>query len=113
VHLPAGITTEWVKQLTAEQLVTVRDRRGFSKLEWRQMRERNEALDCRVYARAAAWLLGIDRWTEAKWQSLEQQVADDWPKEQQAGQVRLPAKAGEKRRSNWFSGRDAGRGWLR
>ncbi len=113
VHLPAGITAEWVKQLTAEQLVTVRDRRGFSKLEWRQMRERNEALDCRVYARAAAWLLGIDRWTEAKWQSLERQVADDRPKEQQAGQVRLPVKAGEKRRSDWFSGRDAGRGWLR
>jgi len=113
VHLPAGITAEWVKQLTAEQLVTVRDRRGFSKLEWRQMRERNEALDCRVYARAAAWLLGIDRWTEAKWQSLEQQVADDRPKEQQAGQVRLPVKAGEKRRSQWFFGRDAGRGWLR
>ena len=30
IHLPAGISAEWVKQLTAEQLVTVRDRRGFT-----------------------------------------------------------------------------------
>jgi phage terminase large subunit GpA-like protein len=112
IHLPSGITSEWVKQLTAEQLVTVRDRRGFSKLEWRQMRERNEALDCRVYARAAAWLLGIDRWQDAKWQSLEQQVASDRPKEQQAGQVRQQVKPGDKRRSDWFGGRNEN-GWFR
>jgi phage terminase large subunit GpA-like protein len=75
VHLPLGVTAEWVRQLVAEQLVTVRDRRGGTKLEWRQMRERNEALDCRVYARAAAWLAGIDRWTDAVWRDLERQVA--------------------------------------
>ena len=38
------------------------------------MRERNEALDCRVYARAAAWILGADRWDEATWRSLENQA---------------------------------------
>ena len=38
------------------------------------MRERNEALDCRVYARAAAWILGADRWDEATWRSLESQA---------------------------------------
>ena len=38
------------------------------------MRERNEALDCRVYARAAAWLFGAERWPESTWQSLEAQV---------------------------------------
>ena len=52
VHLPKGIDSEWLKQFCAEQLVTVRNRQGFSKLEWQKMRERNEALDCRVYARA-------------------------------------------------------------
>jgi phage terminase large subunit GpA-like protein len=31
-------------------------------------------LDCRVYARAAAWIAGADRWTEAKWRDLEDQV---------------------------------------
>jgi phage terminase large subunit GpA-like protein len=53
VHLPRGIDAEWVKQLVAEQLVTVKTRRGFTRLEWQKLRERNEALNCRVYARAA------------------------------------------------------------
>ena len=56
VHLPGWPDTEWIRQLTAEQLVTVRNRRGFAKLEWQKLRERNEALDTRVYARAAAWI---------------------------------------------------------
>ena len=74
VHLPHGAEAEWVKQLVAEQLVTVKTKRGFSRLEWQKLRERNEALDCRVYARAAAWIAGADRWTEAMWRDLEQQV---------------------------------------
>ena len=72
MHLPHGIDAEWVKQLVAEQLVTVKTKRGFSRLEWQKLRERNEALDCRVYARAAAWIAGADRWTEAMWRDLEQ-----------------------------------------
>ncbi|MCC5975889.1 MAG: phage terminase large subunit family protein, partial [Rubellimicrobium sp.] len=75
VHLPVWADGEWLKQLTAEQLVTVKTRRGFTKLEWQKLRERNEALDCRVYARAAAWIAGADRWPEAKWQDLERQLA--------------------------------------
>ena len=73
-HLPRGVEAEWVKQLAAEQLVTVRTKRGFTRLEWQKLRERNEALDCRVYARAAAWIVGADRWTEAKWRDLEDQI---------------------------------------
>ncbi len=48
VHLPQGVDAEWVKQLVAEQLVTVTTKRGFQKLEWQKIRVRNEALDCRV-----------------------------------------------------------------
>jgi phage terminase large subunit GpA-like protein len=73
VHLPDWADSEWLKQLTAEQLVTVRNRRGFARLEWQKLRERNEALDARVYARAAAWILGADRWSEARWADLEAQ----------------------------------------
>ncbi len=75
VHLPRGTEGEWVKQLVGEQLVTVKTKRGFTRLEWQKLRERNEALDCRVYARAAAWIAGADRWTEAMWCNLEQQIA--------------------------------------
>ena len=74
IHLPAWADSEWLKQLVAEQLVTIRNKRGFSHQEWQKMRERNEALDCRVYARAAAWILGADRWDEATWRRLEAQA---------------------------------------
>jgi phage terminase large subunit GpA-like protein len=74
MHLPSWADTEWLKQLVAEQMVTVRNKRGFGHQEWQKMRERNEALDCRVYARAAAWILGADRWDEATWRALENQA---------------------------------------
>ncbi len=75
VHLPGWVDSEWLKQLVAEQLVTVKNKRGFARLEWQKLRERNEALDARVYARAAAWIAGADRWSEAQWAELERQVA--------------------------------------
>jgi phage terminase large subunit GpA-like protein len=74
MHLPRGVDAEWVKQLVAEQLVTVKTKRGFQRLEWQKLRERNEALDCRVYARAAAWIAGADRWTDVTWRNLERQI---------------------------------------
>jgi len=74
IHLPSGADAEWIKQLTAEQLVAARNRQGFTKLEWQKLRERNEALDCRVYARAAAWIAGIDRFREKHWKRLEEGV---------------------------------------
>jgi phage terminase large subunit GpA-like protein len=70
IHLPRGAEAEWIKQLVAEQLVTVTTRRGFQKLKWQKLRERNEVLDCRVYARAAAWIAGADRWSGAKWRGF-------------------------------------------
>jgi phage terminase large subunit GpA-like protein len=77
VHLPDWADDEWLKQLTAEELVTVKTKRGFTRLEWQKLRERNEALDARVYARAAAWIAGLDRWTEARWADLEAQLGVD------------------------------------
>ena len=74
IHLPGWADSEWLKQLVAEQLVTIRNRRGYARQEWQKLRERNEALDCRVYARAAAWILGADRWDEATWRRLEAQA---------------------------------------
>ena len=73
--MPSWADSEWLKQLTAEQLVTVKNKRGFAKLEWQKLRDRNEALDCRVYARAAAWILGADRWSNARWDELAAQFA--------------------------------------
>jgi phage terminase large subunit GpA-like protein len=38
------------------------------------MRERNEALDCYVYARAAAAAAGLDRFEDRHWLELEKQL---------------------------------------
>jgi phage terminase large subunit GpA-like protein len=73
VHLPK-IDAEFLQQLCAEQLVTRRDRHGFAVREWQKMRERNEALDCYVYARAAASAAGLDRFEERHWRELERQL---------------------------------------
>ena len=73
VHLPK-VDAEYLQQLCAEQLVTRRDRNGFAIREWQKMRERNEALDCYVYARAAAAASGLDRFEDRHWQELERQL---------------------------------------
>ena len=64
--------------------------KGYRRPEWQKNRERNEALDCRVYARAAAAVCGIDRMTDADWQALEQRMA-------QAGQAPQPQAPAQRR----------------
>ncbi|WP_242467092.1 phage terminase large subunit family protein [Ectothiorhodospira shaposhnikovii] len=73
IHLP-HVDAEFIQQLCAEQLITRRDRNGFPIREWQKMRERNEALDCYVYARAAASAAGLDRFDERHWRELERQL---------------------------------------
>jgi phage terminase large subunit GpA-like protein len=69
-HLPSEV----FEQLTAERLVT-RYHRGHPKLEWvKPAGRRNEALDCAVYALAAAHYMGIERWREHQWAQWEQRV---------------------------------------
>jgi phage terminase large subunit GpA-like protein len=64
---------EYFRQLTAEEKVS-RIVKGFRKYEWVKKRERNEALDCRVYARAAASLFGLDLFRDQDWIALENQI---------------------------------------
>ena len=54
-HFPQGRPEEYFESLTAERLLT-RYIKGFPIREWHKVRERNEALDCRVYAHAALLL---------------------------------------------------------
>ena len=68
LHFPNGTDAEGLKQWPDEQSVKIKTD-GFQRLEWQKLRERNEALDCRVYARAAAWIAGADRWTQAMWRA--------------------------------------------
>jgi len=72
VHLPK-VDAEVIEQLVAEHLVTKIDKKGFPVQEWVKKRDRNEALDCRVYAHAVAEKFGMSRWTEADWQVIRAQ----------------------------------------
>jgi phage terminase large subunit GpA-like protein len=106
VHLPDWVESEWLKQLVAEELVTVRTKRGFARLEWQKLRERNEARDCRAYARAAAWSVGADRWSDEKWRDLEDQRGVVDASADLAGQINRQAQASQrKRRSDWLERR--------
>jgi phage terminase large subunit GpA-like protein len=78
---------EYFKQMTAEQLV-VRIIRGRRRYEWEKTRERNEALDCRVMARAAASAVGLDRYSDAQWEHLSKSVG---------APVTIPAKSSNER----------------
>jgi phage terminase large subunit GpA-like protein len=115
VHLPK-VDSEFVQQLCAEQLITRRDRNGFAHREWQKMRERNEALDCYVYARASASAAGLDRFEERHWCELEKQLGLAPPPEPistpteilatpSGGLVTSKARASNRRvvRSRWLS----------
>jgi phage terminase large subunit GpA-like protein len=59
----------YFKGITAEHLeFTIV--RGFKKYQWVKKFERNEPLDCRVYARAAAAISGMDRFGDAQWDAM-------------------------------------------
>ena len=58
MHIPKGngYTEEWFRQLTAEEVRIVKQR-GFQKRQYHKIRERNEALDMRVYQLGAIEIL--------------------------------------------------------
>jgi len=63
---------EYFKQLTAEQLVPRRSQKGFTTFAWELIPGReNHFLDTRVYARSAAAVVGLDRFREKDWATLE------------------------------------------
>lgn len=71
-HFPRGdlYDLDFFQQLTAEKLIDVQ-RRGYIDRMWvKDRRFRNEALDCRVYATAAAYHAGMGQWTPQYWAQL-------------------------------------------
>jgi phage terminase large subunit GpA-like protein len=75
VFLPEHLAGEEIcRQLVSEEIRRHKVRTGVFRQEWVKTRERNEALDGRVYARAAAALLGIDRWQEAEWERAAREL---------------------------------------
>jgi phage terminase large subunit GpA-like protein len=59
--------------------------RGYRRYEWVKLYDRNEPLDCRVYARAAAAVFGMDRMDEQHWKRV-------WEEGVQVERVEVKAK---------------------
>jgi phage terminase large subunit GpA-like protein len=120
---------EYFKQLTAEQLVPHRSNKGYTAFAWELIPGReNHFLDARVYARAAASVVGLDRFGDSDWQTLERTLGlvspqqdlplndaavDAWPEQAASSTLRAPVAPplvptprnwlGPKR-SNWLKG---------
>ena len=109
IHLPVHAAgEEYCRQITAEQLVARAGRNGFRKLEWVKTRERNEALDCRLYARAAAVALGVESWTDDRWEKLADALSLPPPETSSTPSHASPP--GGTRPRGWLAPRG---GWLR
>ena len=116
-HFPTGKNygDEHFKQLCAEQLIMRSNRRtGRTKQEWMQTRARNEALDCRIYARAAAWDRGLDRMQDKHFKAIEEQLVPGAAEAQKSNAEQQPGPGADPRRgrgrsyfgdrtSNWFN----------
>ncbi|WP_298032142.1 phage terminase large subunit family protein [uncultured Alistipes sp.] len=64
----------YFRGLTAEEQVK-RIVRGYAKFQWVKRYERNEPLDCRIYARSAAVIIGLDRLTPKRLAAMGGAVA--------------------------------------
>lgn len=74
MHHSVDLPTEYYEQLTAERLVT-RYTKGHALMSWvKPNGKRNEALDCEVYATAAAYYLGMSRYREQDWAKLRSRI---------------------------------------
>jgi phage terminase large subunit GpA-like protein len=72
-HFPEDYSERYYQMLTAEQLQLIRTRTG-ERWDWQKIRRRNEALDCRVYARAMAYHHGLDTLPASYWTAIDRKI---------------------------------------
>lgn len=106
---------DYFKQLTAEHLVSTTNKRtGFTVQEWQLIPGReNHQLDARVYARAAAGVLGLDRIPRTRARPVVAPAAPAAPAQPVAAPA--PAPPRPKRQipdSHFLSGRGRRGSWL-
>lgn len=109
---------EFFKQLTAEQLITITNRKGYTTLEWQIIPGReNHWLDCRVLARAAASVLGLDRAQvhapppPASAPPVAPRVRASEPRPAARPGPPAPVRPAQ-RPGGWLGGKGKGGGWL-
>ena len=97
MHFPNTYEDEYFKQLTAEKVVTTFTH-GFPKRVWKKMRERNEALDMRVYAMAALAILNPN------YRALAKNLEEDKEQEEKPAKTQKPRRT-KRRQSSWMKRR--------
>ena len=108
--IPDALLSANTREFTTDNGVKVAIKEFLSGTLPKDPSKRNEALDCRVYARAAAWIAGADRWPDEKWRDLEDQLGAAPTDTDPAGQINRPGQAPQgKRRSDWLGRRG---GWF-
>jgi phage terminase large subunit GpA-like protein len=97
-HYPAKpcFDAEYFKQLTSEHMVT-RTVENQTKIEWKKKYERNEPLDCRVYAMAALELL------QPKWDAVAKNFQIQVEAAKKAKDKTQAVKKPTARRSGWVN----------
>lgn len=79
-HFPGWCDPEFFKQLCAESKVKRRKGpRGKVTFAYEPHYSRNEVLDCRMLARVAAHILGLDRMKDEHWDNLEAEFGTEPP----------------------------------
>ena len=115
VHLSKRCDADEVKQLVSEQLVTEVRKGGFPQRVWQRIAgRRNEGLDCRNYAHAAAIQFGLDRFTPRQWDQIARSLAvalspplqqAETPAIERGAEVsRVPPAQPRRRRIRWQMG---------
>jgi phage terminase large subunit GpA-like protein len=103
MHFPQ-YDEKFFRGLTAEQLLSVTDKKGQTKYEWHRKYLQNEPLDTTVYARAAASMVGIDRMKDYHYDATlnkfggKRKIILHKPKDGENKAVEQPKQVSEKRK---------------
>jgi phage terminase large subunit GpA-like protein len=90
-------------QWTAETLVSKKNKKGFIVKEWTLLPNReNHFLDARVYGRAAAAAVGLDRFNDVDWDELERLAGYDAKKKDEPAEKPPPAQPYIEVRTDWL-----------
>lgn len=101
IHFSKELERHFFKMLTAEELRLQKNAKGYDEWQWVKVFERNEALDVMCYARAAAWVVGMDRFGESHWENIKKQKSVPAP-EKESVPKNIPSPQPKKKKSSFW-----------
>ena len=113
VHFSNDLSADFFKQLTAEARMLQKTASG-DQYRWVKREQRNEVLDCTVYALFASHMLDLHRYTDHMWEKLRAQLILDpeLRKEVESAPMELVAHTVQQQRQNAPANRNRSTGWI-